>query len=316
MEEMCTVLLDSTTDIAPIIAPFITAFSYVLILAGVVTTFTQAGRVLDAGQARSAGLGVGAGLGAVGAGVTLRQLARTQSADSSTDAPDSAGLPEPLPEPKPLVDPTGDPAGGFDPLILLIALGVLGALGLVVLMGFSVHRRIVGRREKRQSRERDWATARAVYTGVLDDYAVYLSDPYAWLDRPMLEDVNEPCTAAFLDALGVAQSLDLDVVPADQQRIELFRVAATDLRAAWDEADRAARAAVYEPASRRKLRRAAGALRTALDESATAEERESAAEAVHRLTAGLVDAPRRILDPVTAAITGARRKELTVGPTR
>ncbi|NKW66519.1 hypothetical protein GS937_21770 [Rhodococcus hoagii] len=90
----------------------------------------------------------------------------------------------------------------------------------------------------------------------------------------------------------------------------------TKLRAAWDKADENARrigTSIYERSSRNKLRKAAYALRTALDTSATAAERQAATETVKKLTDGLVKAPERVLSAVTAAIDTARRKELPVG---
>ncbi|MBM4586397.1 hypothetical protein GS592_25615 [Rhodococcus hoagii] len=70
---------------------------------------------------------------------------------------------------------------------------------------------------------------------------------------------------------------------------------------------------IYERSQRNKLRKAAYALRTALDTSATAAERQAATETVKKLTDGLVKAPERVLSAVTAAIDTARRKELPVG---
>ncbi|NKS78210.1 hypothetical protein GS539_21055 [Rhodococcus hoagii] len=148
----------------------------------------------------------------------------------------------------------------------MILLAAIGAIGFLVVTWFAVSNlraRRSERREEREARERDWATGQAVYKGVLDDYSAYLLDPFAWLQRPILEDVDEPLTAAFLEALAHAQALDLDVVPAEN-RIDQFRTAAHDVRAAWDKADENARrigTSIYERSSRNKLRKAAYALR-------------------------------------------------------
>ncbi|MBM4532662.1 hypothetical protein GS563_28495 [Rhodococcus hoagii] len=122
----------------------------------------------------------------------------------------------------------------------MILLAAIGAIGFLIVTWFAVSNlraRRAERREEREARERDWATGQAVYKGVLDDYSAYLLDPFAWLQRPILEDVDEPQTAAFLEALAHTQALDLDIVPADQNRIDQFRTAAHELRAAWDKAD-------------------------------------------------------------------------------
>ncbi|QDP08253.1 hypothetical protein [Prescottella equi] len=268
-------------------------------------------------------------IGGVGAIVGFGLAALLGAAGSASDAPaepaesEPSPAPQPVPIPTPAPDPTPTDVGdstpaGFDinPMILLAA---FGAIGFVVVTWFAVSNlraRRAERREEREARERDWATGQAVYKGVLDDYSAYLLDPFAWLQRPILEDVDEPLTAAFLEALAHAQALDLDVVPADQNRIDQFRTAAHELRAAWDKADENARrigTSIYERSSRNKLRKAAYALRTALDTSATAAERQAATETVKRLTDGLVKAPERVLSAVTAAIDTARRKELPVG---
>ncbi|RGP46337.1 hypothetical protein AWH04_04170 [Rhodococcus erythropolis] len=90
--------------------------------------------------------------------------------------------------------------------------------------------------EARWNRKDDWQQAEAIYLGVLDDYAAYLADPDARLDCPALDDVRNPATAAFLDALGHAESLHLDRVPADGGRIDAFGRAARMLRTAFDDA--------------------------------------------------------------------------------
>lgn len=90
--------------------------------------------------------------------------------------------------------------------------------------------------EARWDREDDWQQAEAIYLGVLDDYATYIADPDARLDRPALDDVRNPATAAFLEALGHAESLHLDRVPADGSRIDAFGRAARMLRTTYDDA--------------------------------------------------------------------------------
>lgn len=217
-------------------------------------------------------------------------------------------------------DPTtadGVSAGGdtFNPIILLVILGVIGVLVLLGLLRGTV-RRLGARVARRQVREQRWAAAKAVYAGVLEDYAEYLNNPFAWLERPILEDLSEPSTAAFIEALGAARDLDLEAAPASPQLIEEFHAAARTARAAWDEADRNARrigVSIFEDTSRSKLRKAASSLRTALDEGATTDERAAALDAVARLTDGLVDAPDRILGSATKAIEAAERKALPAG---
>lgn len=133
------------------------------------------------------------------------------------------------------------------------------------------------------------------------------------------QDVRVPATAAFLDALEHAESLHLDRVPADRQRIDAFSRAARTLHTAWADADAHARtvaARTFDDADRTRLRRAAAALRTALDEAATDHERSAASAALARLTDGLVPVPDRIRSATTTALTSTDRRALPVGTGR
>ena len=288
---------------------------------GVIIMVVSMGRLAFAydSYARSSALrGI---IGGVGAIIGFGLAALLGAAGSASDTPtEPEADPSPAPQPDPTPTDAGDstPAASFDinPMILLAAIGAIGFLIVTWFAVSNLRARRAERRAEQEARERDWATGQAVYKGVLDDYSAYLLDPFAWLQRPILEDVDEPLTAAFLEALAHAQALDLDVVPADQNRIDQFRTAVHDVRAAWDKADENARrigTSIYERSSRNKLRKAAYALRTALDTSATAAERQAATETVKKLTDGLVKAPERVLSAVTAAIETARRKELPVG---
>ncbi|NKS02534.1 hypothetical protein GS528_16195 [Rhodococcus hoagii] len=110
-----------------------------------------------------------------------------------------------------------------------------------------------------------------MYKGVLDDYSAYLLDPFAWLQRPILEDVDEPQTAAFLEALAHTQALDLDIVPATKTESTSSAPRPTNSGQPGQGRENARRigTSIYERSSRNKLRKAAYALRTALDTSAT-----------------------------------------------
>lgn len=287
---------------------------------GILTFVVSAVRTVTAINSydrRNAAPGIIGGMVLVLIGVGVSMVGGSAGDQKTSDAPE----PEPVHEPP---APQGDVGGGElgsggDVPLAPALLGGVGALIATILaIGavITLRERIRGRRAQREARAHDWGKAQGVYRSVLDDYAAYLADPYAWLERPILEDVDEPITAAFLEALATTQSLDLDIVPTEQRRIDQFREAAQDLRAAWDKADENARrigTTIYEERSRKRLRKAAAVLRTALDAAATTEERAAAAATVNRLTDGLVRAPERILSVVTGAIEAARRKELPVG---
>lgn len=305
------ILFDPFTTLQPMIGPL----AYLMLTGGVIVCLVQLMLLISTGRPDERLPKVGGGLVLIVVGSGLHALPSSAADPDSTEPP--AATPAGVPA------PTMDRTGGIDPTaviaIVIAGCGVAAALGALAIGILVLRRRARDRREGRSARQLDWATAHALYTGVLDDYSAYLADPYAWLDRPVLDDLADPATAAFLDALADAQTLDLDVVPVDQRRIDAFRAAAQDLRRAWDTADENARrigTTGYTDDSRIKLRKAAGALRIALDGTAPADERAAAADAVRRLTDGLVTAPERILGTVTAEITAARRKELPVGPTR
>ncbi|MBM4532648.1 hypothetical protein GS563_28425 [Rhodococcus hoagii] len=193
---------------------------------GFLIMVVSAGRLAFAydSYARSSALrGIIGGVGAI-IGFGLAALLGAAGSASDTPAepesePSPAPQPDPIPTPAPEPTPTdvGDstPAASFDinPMILLAAIGAIGFLIVTWFAVSNLRARRAERREEREARERDWATGQAVYKGVLDDYSAYLLDPFAWLQRPILEDVDEPQTAAFLEALAHTQALDLDIVP-------------------------------------------------------------------------------------------------------
>lgn len=246
---------------------------------GILTFIVSAFRTvtaIDSYDRRNAAPGIIGGMVLVLIGIGVSMMGGSAGDQKTSDAP----APEPVHEP-PVHTPApqegvggGELGSGGDVPLAAALLGGVGALIATILaIGavIALRERIRGRRAQREARAHDWGKAQGVYR---NDYAAYLADPYAWLERPILEDVDEPVTAAFLEALATAQSLDLDIVPTEQRRIDQFREAAQDLRAAWDKADENARrigTTIYEERSRKRLRKAAAVLRTALDAAATTE---------------------------------------------
>lgn len=263
---------------------------------------------------------VGGGI-ILGASALLTFLSGSASSDSpAPDAEPPVAAPEP-PQPAPSAAPLNDPsAPGADldggPMNLLLALGAVGAVVVIGYAGFHLYDSIVARRHAARERAHDWKKAQGVYAEVLSEFAAYQADPYAWLQRPLLESNTEPATVAFIDALAVARDLDLEIMPRNPERITAFREAATEALRAWTAADANARLTIdrdFTPEDRRKLRRAEEVMRLAVDDRTPAGERSAALAKVRDLTNGLVPVPDRIFTPVTAAIETSHRKALTVG---
>lgn len=164
-----------------------------------------------------------------------------------------------------------------------------------------------------------WRRAVATFNEVEAAYAAYLHEPAEIFHRPLLDDVTEPPTAAFLEAFHTATSLCMAFQPKDADYIDRFQAAAQDARLTWDVADAHARRiglGSRTDTERRKLRQAQEALALALDESSTADERSTALRTVRRLVDGILELPPRISISVLGAIESGARGEVLAGRTQ
>lgn len=231
------------------------------------------------------------------------------------DAP--AGLPS---DPIPSVPaaPVPDEPMNWTPFISVGAIiAALIGLALLGLLALRARNQIVDRKAAALDREKDWHTARAIFDQTRTKFADYLADPHAVFERPTLDDHTNPFTAAFLTALADAEALHTETVPRSAQRIDEFRTAATTLAAAWTAADQNARTigmGVLTRDQRKTLTTIKRVLAIALDESATAGERETAMRTVTRLAGDLPVAVNtdRIAQKLTLSLENAQRKALTV----
>ncbi|OZC83444.1 hypothetical protein CH282_15960 [Rhodococcus sp. 06-418-1B] len=201
------------------------------------------------------------------------------------------------------------------PLIWIGAvIGAVLILALAVYLIVRTRHRILDRRTARTALVDDFAAAKAVYAEVADAYAEYLADPYAIFTRPLLDDLDQRRTAAFIDAFAGAGALNTDTCPATAERVQAFTDAARAAQKAWRAADTYARAigmGVQTDDDKRTVRRIRSALDLALDDSAAAGERASAMHTVQRLSEGLMTVPDRIYVRTKTAIESATRKQLT-----
>ncbi|WP_137235493.1 hypothetical protein [Streptomyces sp. BPSDS2] len=195
------------------------------------------------------------------------------------------GAPEPVES-----QPDSDGPSLWLPLAL-VAGGLAASLGLYGL-GTIVQRR----RARTAARRRTAAAAQtrrhaieAEHDEVRDAYAAYICDVLAVLDRPALDDVTVPQTAALLHAMDAA---------ADARRgsdLDTYREAVSTLKTAWRAADAHARKTGVRslPASERSaIAKARRLFEKALDERGSQHERQALYAKARALLDGILVIPR------------------------
>jgi hypothetical protein len=264
---------------------------------------------MSGNEARTAPQMCGGGLFIAIAATAARAVLPPVPAEEATDLPsaDQPAIPAP-----PTVDAAPDVPIDWTPLIWI----VVAVLGLALAAYLSVRTRshVVDRRNAKKALEADYAAAHAVYSEVADSYAAYLADPYSIFIRPLLDDLTEPRTAAFIDAFATMNDVRPEQCPDTAERVQAFAVAAQKARTAWRSADGYARTMglrVTSVEDQRTVRRIRSALGIALDASATGQERQTALRTVEELAAGIVTIPERIYASAKIAIETTTRKQLT-----
>ncbi|MEV4042811.1 DUF2786 domain-containing protein [Streptomyces sp. NPDC049744] len=187
----------------------------------------------------------------------------------------------PSPGPK-----TAETDGGADLVGVLMWGGLaLGGVAAAALTGWglwSVRRRRITKRRRRQALERSHDT-------VATAYGDYLGDVLEWLDRPSLGDVSVPETAALVQALAAADDARLG------DDLDRYQQVVAALRTAWQAADDHARRTGLRqlpPAERSAAEQARKLLATALDSGSGSEhERRSAYAKARKLLDGILIVP-------------------------
>lgn len=165
-------------------------------------------------------------------------------------------------------------------------------------------------------------TADSIRDQVIDLIAAHDEITARWMDYeldvakliafPAMSDGRQPLTAAFLVAKRKADTLRPARVdsPMDSERLAAYRDAVSAYGAAFDLAENDAkrvRDAGFAPDERDRLERAAKMLRIAIDESATAAERQIAYRRVRQEIDGLI-----VLSPASISILESKvGRELT-----
>ncbi|MFJ4342997.1 DUF2786 domain-containing protein [Streptomyces sp. NPDC088915] len=188
-------------------------------------------------------------------------------------------------EPSPASEPAE--SGGDGGLVDVLMWGALtlGGLAVAALAGWgvwSVRRRHITKRRRRQTLERSHDTVAVAYGD-------YLGDVLEWLDRPSLGDVSVPETATLVQALAAADDARLG------DDLDRYQRAVAELRTAWQAADDHARRTGLRqlpPAERSAAEQARKLLATALDTGSGSEhERRSAYAKARKLLDGILVVP-------------------------
>jgi hypothetical protein len=165
----------------------------------------------------------------------------------------------------------------------------LGALALAALGAWGVWRL----RGRRAAKRRRWQALKAAHDSVASAYGDYLTDVLAWLERPALNDVAVPQTAALVEALAVADDA------RHSENVDRYQKSTAALATAWKAADDHARRTglrYLEPAERDSVERARKLLATALDGAGSEHERRSAYAKARDLLDGILVVPPKAIE--------------------
>ncbi|AFR51557.1 hypothetical protein [Gordonia sp. KTR9] len=227
---------------------------------------------------------------------------------TSTDAP-----PAPTP-PAPVEQAPSAPEASTDYTTLWIIGGAVAASLIVVAVAVLAYHKVSQARSRRdilvKSTRAQWAKAADILGSIDADYAAYHADLADRLfTRPLLDDTNDPRTAAFLDAYTAAHAAAYDSRPLDKDLAERAVATALAARDAWSSASRHARETGLNirPAKREKLTRARKLLDQALDPTITDGYRDTLLD---RITTMLADAGAHRIPPVRTLVTEAVQRQL------
>lgn len=309
--EGADVFFDMIAAVAPYLAWGVGVFGIVAIVAGIAQMHQHS---LYGEPAGPAGGTIGGGLFMTIAGPVFGTIIG-RTADTGPGAEESAATAAPPPTTAPADvarEMTESTPTDWTPLIWIG--GGAAVLALTAYLITRTRSHIIDRRTAQRTLDTDFAAAQAIYDDVAAAYAAYIADPYAIFTRPLLDDLSEPRTAAFIDAFADATALRPLTCPDSSDRVQAFASAAHAARSAWDSADTHARTlgmGVSSEDDTRIVRRIRSALNLALDDSATGQERDTALQTVERLAAGLITIPDRIYTRAKTAIETTTRKQLT-----
>ncbi|MGW8812963.1 hypothetical protein [Gordonia terrae] len=227
---------------------------------------------------------------------------------TSTDAPPASTPPAPAEQ-----TPSA-PDAPTDYTALWIIGGAVAASLIVIAVAVLTYHKVSQARSRRNvlvtSTRAQWARAADILGAIDADYAVYHADLADRLfTRPLLDDTNDPRTAAFLDAYTAAHIAAYDSRPLDKDLAERAVSTALAARDAWNSASRHARETGLniQPAKREKLTRARKMLDQALDPTITDAYRDNLLD---RITTLIAEAGARRVPPVRALVAESVQRQL------
>ncbi|GAA1094141.1 hypothetical protein [Tsukamurella spumae] len=241
--------------------------------------------------------------------VVIASATAAARAVTGGDAAETSDTPTPAPTP-------GVPSEPFNWAPVLIGLCVLiGVIAAAVLVVIAVGKQRQ-HAEAAQARRRKLAEATKIRDDVRAQWDSFLLDPADTLwKRPLLDDLHEPKTIAFLDAWRATTEAFLDLRPRQDVSVAAALAAATEARTAWEIASRHAERiglGDLSTADRAKLETARKMLDRALDPAVGNAERESC---VARIAVTLASITPRTEAEVTAVVRAKVTKVLALDTT-
>lgn len=238
--------------------------------------------------------------------------------DPSECAPARSASCQPFAEDKPDTD---NPLAGIPTETVLAVLGGIAALALTlglitaIVMGVRHQRRkqtealaaaAQARIEEQTRLDRVWSEAVARHDHLREEMMRHQSDIDLVLSMPLINDQNDPKTAAFTEALARAADLAHDTRPASATAVDAY---ATATRAAdrawgttWRNADRI-RLAQFGPDERATIKQVAKLMHRAENET-SAEARSAYYRKAVSMLGDLIEIPRPAAEAIEQRIAG------------
>lgn len=197
-------------------------------------------------------------------------------------------------------------------LIGWIAAGVGGSIAAIFIVSYLYRKTQLARgrdaaEKKRLARIWDESVQR--HDQLREQWLSYQQDIDKVLSFPLLSDVAEPKTAAFIEALGVAADLSSERRPKSTEEVERYatatRAAETRWQAALHHAQRT-RLARFAPGERDRIKKVQRLLQQAMNAAASPEERRTYYQRARELLGDLIPLP----EPARLSLEQSVRGEL------
>ncbi|WP_408899859.1 hypothetical protein ACJ5H2_22015 (plasmid) [Nocardioides sp. R1-1] len=189
------------------------------------------------------------------------------------------------------------------------AAGVIAAVFVVLYVSGRVRRARTRDAAEADRLDRIWKESVQRHDRLRERWMDFQHDIEKVLSFPLLSDVSEPKTGAFIEALGAAADLSATRRPKAAEAVERYaqatRTAETKWQAALHHAERV-RLARFEPRERDRIKKVQRLLRQAKNGGASPEERRTYYERAREMLGDLI----RLPEPTRLALEQAVRGEL------